>query len=56
MDSEIDIEKHNFQKMELGESGSLTSGYAAKLQSLKERGTGTKPEMQINRTEERAQK
>ena len=36
--------------MELGESGSLTSDYIAKLQSSKQYDTGRKSEIQINGT------
>ena len=42
--------------MELEESGSLTSDYAKKLQSVKQNDTGTKTEIQINRTRQKAQK
>ena len=42
--------------MELEESGSLTSDYTTKLQSVKQNDTGTKTEIQINRTRQKAQK
>ena len=38
------------KKMELQESGSLTSDYTTKLQSPKQYGTGTKTEIWINGT------
>ena len=42
--------------MELEESGSLTSDYTTKLQSAKQNDTGTKTEIQINRTRQKAPK
>ena len=38
------------------ESGSLASDYTTKIQSLKQYGTGTKTEIQINGTGQKAQK
>jgi len=43
-------------KMELEESGSLTSDYTMRLQSSKLCGTGTKTEIQINGIEQKTQK
>ena len=42
--------------MELEESNCLTSDYTTKLQSSRQYGTGTKTEIQINRTKSKAQK
>ena len=42
--------------MELEESTCLTSDYTTKLQSSRQYGTGTKTEMQINRTKQKAQR
>ena len=42
-------------KTELEELGSLTSDYTTKLQSSKQYGTGTKTEIQINGTGQKAQ-
>jgi len=42
--------------MELEESGSLASDYITKLQSSKQCGTGTKADIQINGTGQKAQK
>ena len=42
--------------MELEESTCLTSDYTTKPQSSKQYGTGTKTELQINGTEEKAQR
>ena len=41
--------------MELEESGSLTSDYTTKLQSLKQYGTSTRTEVWINGTRQKAQ-
>ena len=41
--------------MELEEQGSLTSHYTTKLQSSKQYGTGTKTEIQISETGQKAQ-
>ena len=41
--------------MELEESTCLTSGYTTKQQSLRQYGTGTKTETQINGTKQKAQ-
>ena len=41
--------------MELEESTCLTSDYTAKLQSSRQSGTGTKTEIQINGTKQKAQ-
>ena len=41
LNSENNLEK----KIELAESGSLTSDYTTKLQLLKQYGTGTNPEI-----------
>ena len=43
-------------EVELKESGSWTSDYTTKLQSLKECGTGTKTEKQIDETGYKTQK
>ena len=43
-------------KMELEESNFLTLYYITKLQSSRQYGTGTKTEIQINRTKEKAQR
>ena len=40
----------NIEKKRKKESGFLTSDYTTKLQSSKQYGTGTKTEIQINRT------
>ena len=42
--------------MELQESTFLTSDYTTKLQSSRQYGTGTKTEIQINGTRQKAQK
>ena len=42
--------------MELEESTFLTSDYTTKLQSSRQYGTGTKAEMQINGTKQKAQR
>ena len=42
------------RKTELEESGSLTSDYTAKVQSSEQYGTGTKTEIQINGTGQKA--
>ena len=42
--------------MELEESTCLTSDYTTKLQSSRQYGTGTKTEIQISGTKEKAQK
>ena len=42
--------------MELEESTFLTSDYATKLQSSRQYGTGTKTEIYINGTKEKAQR
>ena len=42
--------------MELEESTCLTSGYTTKSQSSREYGTGTKTEMSINETKQKAQR
>ena len=42
--------------MELEESTCLTSGYTTKQQSLRQYGTGTKTETQINGTKQKAQR
>ena len=47
LNSQSNLEKG---KMELEESGSLTSDYTTKLQSSKQYGTGTKTEIQISGT------
>ena len=44
------------RKTELEESGTLTSDYTTKRQSPKQYGTGTKTEIQINGTRQKAQK
>ena len=48
----------NFEKkrMELEESTYLTSDYTTKLQSSRQYGTGTKTEIQINGTKQKAQR
>ena len=43
------------RRMELKELTFLTSGYTTKLQSLRQYGTGTKTEIQINGTRQKAQ-
>ena len=50
--SQSNLEK----KMELEESTCLTSGYTTKPQSSRQYGTGTKIEIQINGTEQKAQR
>ena len=42
--------------MELEESTCLTSDYTTKLQSSRQYGTGTKTEIYINRTKQKAQR
>ena len=42
--------------MELEKSTCLTSGYSTKPQSSRQYGTGTKTEIQINGTEQKAQR
>ena len=42
--------------MELEESTCLTSDYTSKLQSSRQYGTGTKTEIQINGTKQKAQR
>ena len=42
--------------MELEESTCLTAGYTTKLQSSRQYGTGTKTEIQINGTKQKAQR
>ena len=42
--------------MELEESTFLTSDYPTKLQSLRQNGTGTKTEIQTNRTRKKAKR
>ena len=44
------------KRMELEESTCLTSGYTTKQQSLRQYGTGTKTETQINGTKQKAQR
>ena len=44
------------RRMELEESSFLTSGYTTKLQSSRQYGTGTKPEIQTNGTRQKVQK
>ena len=44
------------RRMELEESTCLTSGYTTKLQSSRQYGTGTKTEIQINGTNQKAQR
>ena len=44
------------KKAELEESDSLTSDYTTKLQSSRQYGTGTKTEIQINGTRQKAQR
>ena len=44
------------RRMEWEESTFLTSDYTTKLQSLRQDGTGTKTEMQINGTKQKAQR
>ena len=46
----------NLEKEELEESACLTSGSTTKPQSLREYGTGTKTEIQINGTKQKAQR
>ena len=46
----METQKQWERKMELEESGSLTSDYTAKLQSSKQYGTDTKTEIKINGT------
>ena len=44
------------RRMELEESTCLTSDYTTKLQSSRQYGTGTKTEIQINGTKQKAQR
>ena len=44
------------RRMELEESACLTSDYTTKLQSSRQYGNGTKTEMQINGTRQKAQR
>ena len=44
------------RRMELEESTFLTSGYTTKTQSSRQYGTGTKTEIQINGTKQKAQR
>ena len=44
----LNSQSNTKEKTELKESGSLTSDYTTNLQSSKQYGTGTKPEIQIN--------
>ena len=44
------------EEQELEESTFLTSGYNTKLQSSRQYGTGTKTDIQTNRTRQKAQK
>ena len=44
------------RRMELEESACLTSDYTTKLQSSRQYGTGTKTEIQINETKQKAQR
>ena len=44
------------RRMELDESTCLTSGYTTKPQSSRQYGTGTKTEIQINGTKQKAQR
>ena len=46
----------NLEKEELEESTCLTSGSTTKPQSLRQYGTGTKTEIQINGTKQKAQR
>ena len=48
-------QSHPEKKMELEESGSLTSDYTTKLQSSKQHGTGTKTEIQMSGMGQKAQ-
>ena len=48
--------KKAIERTELEESTFLTSGYTTKLQSSIQYGTGTKTEIQLNGTKQRAQK
>ena len=49
--------KNSLEKeKQLEESGSLTPAYCTKLQSLKQYGTGTKMELKIRETGQKAQK
>ena len=53
----MEIQKtSNSQRMELEESTCLTSGYTAELQSSGQYGTGTKTEIWINGTKQKAQR
>ena len=45
-----------YRRMELEESTCLTSGYTTMLQSSRQYGTGTKTEIQINGTKQKAQR
>ena len=49
------LAKTILRKMELEESGSLTSDYTTKLQSSKQYGIGTKTEIYISGTAQKAQ-
>ena len=51
--SQSNLEK---RRTKLEESTCLTSEYATKLQSLRQYGTGTKTEIQINGTKQKAQR
>ena len=44
------------RRMELEESTFLTSGYTTKTQSSRQYGTGTKTEIQVNGTKQKAQR
>ena len=59
----MEIQKHLEQpkqswerRMELEDSTCLTSDYTTKLQSSRQYGTGTKTEIQINATKQKAQR
>ena len=47
----LNIQSNLDKEKQLEDSGSLAPDYTAKLQSSKQYGTGTKPEIQINRIE-----
>ena len=56
MQKNLEQPKHLEKRMELEESTCLTSDYTTKLQSSREYGTGTKTEIQINGTKQKAQR
>ena len=52
----LEQSKQFWERIELEESTCLTSDYTIKLQSSRQYGTGTKTDIQINGTKEKAQR